>query len=662
VTAAESVHGQYSIEDAVIWAEGFEFPPGVYTQDYEEFLSLGGDLPELIRRKQSRNKFARLSVERLTALWDLSDPDIDLLYEFARDGVHVMTGHRFVPRRETPKSFSPKYSIAYTAVNKLIYDSHKANLALILPTDCITRLPPEVPVHQSRLGHTLKKGKPQGRVTCNYSYGEPESCLNTDEVREMARERYGDIQLSTVIDMALMIMKQYDRAIELGRDPKDLILWKMDLKGAFTLLFFNPNDCGLLVLPMTGWLSYIPIAGNFGLTIFPFVFNVISRCILRSILLLIIGLCLIYIDDLQGCCFKDEVQTDIDTATLVITNLLGDDAVAEDKTETGRVIDWVGWQFNLDTMSVSIADHNYYKTLYGFLSIDKGQRVKVRTLHTLASWASRYTFVCPYMAPFSGYLYSAFSGYQNVEVEITLPDSAYLVIVLWRCFFFLMKLDPREFSRPLEDFRPRPPAEFLLEVDGCPMGIGIIIHRRIAGEWVSIFAVSWCDEYDLQNDSRFQNSMEFIASVMGLACLGWLGYLDRNVEILGDNKASLSWLEAMKFRPGASTSAALAFILLHKKCGYKVVSTEFRAGVLNKRADSLSRGDSPLSLGFGTQYSFTRSTSPPVLRELSALLNPAIDRMDETALLESWEQYNSILSTLLHPYRHLSVIRHGPVW
>jgi hypothetical protein len=68
----------------------------------------------------------------------------------------------------------------------------------------------------------------------------------------MARERYGDIQLSTVIDMALMVLKQYDRTKELGRDPKDLILWKMDLKGAFTLLFFNPTDCGLLVLPMTG--------------------------------------------------------------------------------------------------------------------------------------------------------------------------------------------------------------------------------------------------------------------------------------------------------------------------------------------------------------------------------------------------------------------------
>ena len=169
-----------------------------------------------------------------------------------------------------------------------------------------------------------------------------------------------------------MILNQLDEAIKIGRNSEDLILWKMDLKGAFTLLFFKPADCGLLVLPMTDQLSYIPIAGNFGLTIFPFVFNVISRSLLRALHTLLIGSCLIYIDDLQGCCLKQDLPEDIDSATLIITNLLGDDAVAVDKTESGSVIDWIGWQFDLDTMTVSIADHNYYKTLYGFLSIRKG--------------------------------------------------------------------------------------------------------------------------------------------------------------------------------------------------------------------------------------------------------------------------------------------------
>ena len=616
-------------------------PPEVHNSDFKELSSLNFDLPELIRRKQARNKHSRLSVERLHKFWDPKDPDFDLLCEFAREGVHVMTSPNFVPHRDRPPVFSPKYSIAYPAVNKLIYDSYKADLAVILPSDCIAKLPLSLPIHQSRLGHTLKKGKPQGRVTCNYSYGDPDSRLNTDVVREMARDYYGDIQLSTVTDMALMILKQEKVAKDWCRTAEDLVLWKMDLKGAFTLLFFRPVDCGLLVLPMTDGLSYIPIAGNFGLSIFPFVFNVISRCLLRAIQLLILGSICIYIDDLQGCCYKEDVDDEIEIASSVIVKLLGDDAVAYDKTEKGRVIDWIGWQFDLDTMTVSIADHNFYKTLYGFLAINRGQRVKVSTLHTLASWASRYTVVCVYMTPFSGYLYSAFSGYDNPEVEIVLPDTAYLVILLWRVFLFLMKLNLRAFSRRLEDFRPPGSAQFLLEVDGSPIGIGFFIHQRIGGKWKCIYAVSWCDEYDLQNDSRYQNSMEFIASIMGLACLAFLGHYRKRIEILGDNKTSLVWLEALKFRPGASTAAAIAYITLIKHCGFKVVSTVYKEGKSN-RADPLSRRRSPSSYGFTAANSMTRTLAPPLIKELSALLNPSNDIMEESALLERMKKLDTI--------------------
>ena len=647
--AYHSVQGQYTIQDAVSWAEGFVMPPEVHSTDFRELAMLGFDLPELIRRKQARNKHSRLSIERLERLWDHSDPDYDLLCEFAREGVHVMTSHNFVPRRAKPSEFSPKYSIAYPAVNKLIYDSYVADLAVILPSNCIARLPANIPIHQSRLGHTLKKGKPQGRVTCNYSYGLPRSRLNTDEVRERAREQYGDIMLSTVTDMALMILKQLDFAKEAGRSSRDLVLWKMDLKGAFTLLFFRPIDCGLLVLPMTDDLSYIPIAGNFGLTIFPFIFNVISRVLDRAIKALIWGLICWYIDDIQGCCLKEHVDDDIATASEVIVKLLGNDSVAHDKTEKGRVIDWIGWQFDLDTMTVSIADHNYYKTLYGFLVIRRGQRVKVSTLHTLASWASRYSSVCIYMTPFSGYLYSAFSGYENPEVEIVLPETAYLVILLWRVFLFLMKLDLKAFARPIEDFRPWGEPQYLLEVDGSPIGVGFFIHKRVYRdvispetiyEWECIFTASLCDVYDLNNDSRYQNSMEFIASIMGMACLAYLGIHNKRIEILGDNITSLVWLEALKFRPGASTAAAFAYITLIKHCGYKVVSTEHKEGTLN-RADPLSRRDTSAMNGRSLSRCMTKKQLPPVLRDLSSWLNPSENIMEETALLERMSNLNS---------------------
>jgi hypothetical protein len=105
-----------------------------------------------------------------------------------------MTSRNFIPRRIAPSHFSPAYKMAHAAVNKLIYESYLNSLAVILPTELLAHVSPQVPIHQSRLGLTTKKGKPQGRVTCNYSYGKPPSVLNTDEVREMAREYYGDIE------------------------------------------------------------------------------------------------------------------------------------------------------------------------------------------------------------------------------------------------------------------------------------------------------------------------------------------------------------------------------------------------------------------------------------------------------------------------------------
>ena len=398
------------------------------------------------------------------------------------------------------------------------------------------------------------------------------------------------------------------------------------------------------------WIVLLPIAGNFGITQFPFVFDVISRSLDRRLNLELEGGVEDYVDDIQGCCLDEAIPRVIKGATRIITDLLGDDAVAEDKTEHGRVIEWIGWKFDLNTMTVSIADHNYYKTLYEYFGVVKNGKYPIRYLHSLASWAARYALVCPFMSPFSGYLFSAFSGYNNLEVIIQLPNTAYLVVYLWRIFFFMMKLDPQNFSRPLESFRPFPQAQFLLEIDGCPEGIGVLIYLRVGPkgheEDELIYGFSWCGEYSLNNDSKYQNSMEFIAAVMGIACLGYLRFNDVHIEVLGDNTSSLSWLSALKFKPGPSTSAAIAYMLLNKIGKMNVVNTVFRPGVKNVLADALSRGTHPSRLGLTEENSFTRDTAPPILKELSRLLDPSVNIMDESKLLDHWTQYTNIIERI----------------
>ena len=170
--AEESVNSCFTIHDAVKWADGFKYPSDVSVRDSLDLERLGGDLEALVRLRQSQIPHVRISKQRLIDLWDHSDPDFKLLLTIAGVGVPVLTDPDFVPNPEPPRRFSPTYTIAQDAVNKLNYEQFTAGLAVILPvTQVVGTCAPTVPLHFSRFGHALKSGKAKGRVTSNYTYG-----------------------------------------------------------------------------------------------------------------------------------------------------------------------------------------------------------------------------------------------------------------------------------------------------------------------------------------------------------------------------------------------------------------------------------------------------------------------------------------------------------
>ena len=75
-----------------------------------------------------------------------------------------------------------------------------------------------------------------------------------------------------------MIMTFWQRPLD--RDPnskwEDMNLKKMDLKGAYTLLSFHPEDVGLFGMEVTGNLVYLQIAGIFGWVCTPAAFQVVT--------------------------------------------------------------------------------------------------------------------------------------------------------------------------------------------------------------------------------------------------------------------------------------------------------------------------------------------------------------------------------------------------
>jgi len=102
-----------------------------------------------------------------------------------------------------------------------------------------------------------------------------------------------------------------------------------------------------------------------------------------------------YVDDLMGGCAEAELIHDLAAAREKCVQLLGNGAVADDKTEHGRIIDFIGWDFDLETRMVSVARRNFMKTLYGMICM-RGSETNptVREVQRVASWASRYSVVC----------------------------------------------------------------------------------------------------------------------------------------------------------------------------------------------------------------------------------------------------------------------------
>jgi hypothetical protein len=99
--------------------------------------------------------------------------------------------------------------------------------------------------------------------------------LNSPETADKAAAYYGHIEHPTIESIVLMINNFWEN--QRNKDPsarwEDLVIWKMDLRGAYQLLSFRPEDVGLFGMLLTEDLVYLQSAGIFGWTGTPAAFQ-----------------------------------------------------------------------------------------------------------------------------------------------------------------------------------------------------------------------------------------------------------------------------------------------------------------------------------------------------------------------------------------------------
>ena len=276
---AEDVCGKtLGIAAALTWTNNFVPPADVGLRDLEGVKLHQGCLTSYVKSIHERDKDIRLNHFRVSKHIPASDPDYDAIQRLV-DGIPIFTSKTFLPNNGIVNGkkmkLRAKYLTVPSVINRLVYELYEKGKVIILPTDIArdNRI-----THYSALSWTTKVGKPQGRLIGDTSATESGTPLNSAEVKILFDENFGNIHHPTIAEIAIMIC---DVSKVVGWD--DIILWKMDLKGAFTLLYVRPQDVSLLSFELLGNLTVMFHTGMFGYTGMPGCFDVVSRLISRNL-------------------------------------------------------------------------------------------------------------------------------------------------------------------------------------------------------------------------------------------------------------------------------------------------------------------------------------------------------------------------------------------
>jgi hypothetical protein len=138
---------------------------------------------------------------------------------------------------------------------------------------------------------------------------------------------WGRIEHPTIKSLVRMIVSFVTSR---GVSLEEVILWKVDLKGAYTLLSFHDEDVPSL---MDENRVIFFLCGVFGWSGTPAAFQVVTRAIKFEVNQLIDGCVDMYVDDMLGVSMRAAVEKDVELATRVCKRLFNSECIADLKTD-----------------------------------------------------------------------------------------------------------------------------------------------------------------------------------------------------------------------------------------------------------------------------------------------------------------------------------------
>jgi hypothetical protein len=223
------------------------------------------------------------------------------------------------------------------------------------------------------------------------------------------------------------------------------------------------------------------------------------------------------------------------------------------------------------------------------------------------------------MRPYTHAMHVITSGYNQPHAKIHLSDLAQADVMMWRAFVLLLIAKPDRLSRPMESFRPQS-AEYCIKYDASLTGLGVGIYSLASSELITYAAMVL--PFDVTNEYKRQNTMEFIAVVLGLL-LAWRASLHNfTYNLHGDSVSSLAWAQADRVNSILARQANIIFTTVSVHLHARVAETVHIPGNLNVIFDGLSRGLTSQELGLNESLMYSVNTDTTI-KEFIIIRDPS---------------------------------------
>jgi len=612
----------YTISHAQKWNTDFEFPQEAVQTDMALFTECGHDFTQMCQMKQTKLAANRLSVQRVIDTFGptgakyptMASSDFSLLLEFAQHGITPIYSTEFVPESTNLPPLRARYVTLKHTINKLLFKQYLDGTMIMLPTVTAKTIPG---MHFSPQHHADTKGKQEGRVIGDLS-GQHEPTYtplngtveSKTDLRLSINKAWGEIKHPTVDQLVFMVLTASDI-----HGWNNLILWKKDLKGAFNLLNYNPAFCRLFAFELSDGITMIHLAGLFGWIGMPHAFQVLTRSLQALCTYIIMGLCMWYVDDLMAVSNIATYVTDSFKVDQAVQQLLGQGSIAQNKSQCGRALEFLGWIFDLDSKTITLCPRNLYKLVHALFSFDLSTKVSISHIQRMASLTSRASILNRHMRSFTHTLHTITIGYDIPNVKIPLSDLAKSDIIMWRSYVLALVAQPLKLSRTIESFRPTKPT-YCFKYDASLTRIAVGLFNTSNDSLIVYSAVDL--PFPVNNESKRQNTVEFIAIIFGLLlCWRWKITVF-HYDLHGDSVSSLAWAQENRVNSIIARRSNLVFTTLSMHLDCHVATTKHIPGKMNVIFDGLSRNRSPDELGLDPTMMYNASMDIPLLEFLSA--------------------------------------------